>query len=91
MSKDADQTFTGQEAAAAQTALRRALGLEPEQFPAEAFIGMISDEIEQLRAAGHDDRSIAALVSEITRKPMTAALIERCYATPEQRGHHDGV
>ena len=34
------------------TALRAALGLPPEQFSIQAFVGMISDEIEQLRTPG---------------------------------------
>ncbi len=45
-------TLTGQQAADAQTALRQALGLPPEQFPLQAFVGMVSDEIEQLRSKG---------------------------------------
>ena len=83
-------TFTGDQAAAAQTVLRAALGLPPEDFSLQAFIGMISDEIEQLRAAGHEDATIAALVSKATGTSITADLIERFYASPEARGHHGG-
>ena len=81
-----DITFTGQEAAYAQTALRRALGLSPERFPAQAFVGMISDEIEQLRLQGCDDSVIAALVSGATGKPLTGRMITEFYATPQDRG-----
>lgn len=83
-----DLTFTGQQAATAQTALREALGLPPENFPVQAFIGMISDEIEQLRAAGKDDAAIARLVSDATGQSVDVETITRFYASPEARGHH---
>ena len=88
---DADEpTFSGQEASEVQTALRRALDLEPEQFPLPAFVGMISDEIDQLRDAGKDDDAIAALVSAVSGKTITAEQIGRYYASPEDRGHFGG-
>jgi hypothetical protein len=62
--------------------------LAPESFPVQAFIGMISDEIEQLRAAGKDDAAIATLVSDATGKSVDAETITRFYASPEARGHH---
>lgn len=83
-----DLTFTGEQAATAQTALREALGLPLENFPVQAFIGMISDEIEQLRAAGHGDAAIAKLVSGATGKTIGAETIDRFYASPQARGHH---
>ena len=79
--------FTGSQAATAQTALREALGLPPENFPVEAFIGMISDEIEQLRAAGKNDAAIATLVSNATGQSVDAETITRFYASPQARGH----
>jgi hypothetical protein len=88
MSTTSDLTFSGRDAAEAQTALREALGLAPERFPVQAFIGMISDEIEQLRAKGQDDAAIAKLVSAVTGKMIDPAIITANYATPEQRGHH---
>ncbi len=86
-----DVTFTGQQIATAQTALRTALGLSAERFPVQAFIGMISDEIEQLRSMGHDDTAIAALVSDATGASIAADAITRFYASPEARGHGDGA
>jgi hypothetical protein len=79
------KTFTGKQAAEAQTALRKALGLPPEDFPLQAFVGMISDEIQQLRARGHDDAEIARLVSEATGKAVAPDEIARFYASPAQR------
>lgn len=84
---DDEPTFTAQEAAKAQTALRWALGLEPEQFPLRNVISMLFDEIDQLRAAGKTDRVIAELLSDITHKPITAEQIERYCAMPLARGH----
>ena len=81
-------TFTGQQAATAQTALRKALGLAPEQFPIPAFIGMISDEIEQLRAKGKTDDQIAGLIEQAIGVKLTQETIARFYASPQDRGHH---
>lgn len=81
-------TFTGQQAATAQTALRRALGLDPEQFSVPAFIGMVSDEIEQLRTQGKTDDQIAELIEQAIGVKLSAETITRFYATPEERGHH---
>jgi hypothetical protein len=38
-----------------------AAGLGPEMFPPQAFVGMISDEIEQLPAIGKTDAEIAEM------------------------------
>ncbi len=46
------KTYPIEQALRAQKALREAAGLGPEMFPVEAFVGMISDEIEQLRSQG---------------------------------------
>ena len=80
-------TFTGLQAATAQTALRSALGLEPELFPVQAFIGMISDEIEQLRSDGRTNDEIANLISDATGTSVSADVIGEFYAPPEARGH----
>lgn len=83
------KTFTGKQAADAQTALRKALGLAPEQFPLPAFVGMVSDEIEQLRKQGHTDEQIALVINQtIGQAAISAADIGRFYASPEDRGHH---
>ena len=55
-------TVTAQQAADAQTALRKAMGLDPERFPQPAFIAMISDEIEQLRGRGKTDQDIVEVL-----------------------------
>lgn len=82
-----EPTFTGQQAAEAQTALRKALGLPPEQFPLPAFVGMVSDEIEQLRKAGKTDEQIAALINKAIGVEVPATAIGNFYASPEERGH----
>ena len=91
MSEDQDDhTFTADQAAAANTALRMALKLPPEQFGTARFVAMISDEIEQLRAAGFADSEIAALVEESTGTTLSAEAIGRHYAPPEARGWAGG-
>ncbi len=85
---DRETTFTGQQAADAQTALRQALGLPPEQFPLPAFVGMVSDEIEQLRNQGHSDDQIAALIARAIGVKLSGEDIGQFYASPEERGHH---
>ena len=81
------QDFTLAQAMAAQRRLRQELGLGEERFPLPAFVGMVSDEIEQLRDAGHDDRAIAGLIGDATGHPITAKEIAQHYAPPEARGH----
>jgi hypothetical protein len=86
MSKEsAPKLYPLQEAIKAQKALRTAAGLGPEMFPLDAFVGMISDEIDSLRKAGKSDQQIAALVSQNSSIQITAEEIAQNYASPEQR------
>lgn len=77
--------FNLEEAIRAQRALRDSLGLEEEVFPVEAFVEMISDEIEQMRAAGRPDSDIVAIVAQTTGQQMTASDIATHYIAPEHR------
>ncbi len=83
------KTYPVEQAVRAQKALREAAGLRPEMFPVEAFIGMISDEIEQLRSQGSTDDEIARLIAANSSIEITAAEIAEHYASPEERrqGH----
>jgi hypothetical protein len=78
--------FTIDEAIAVQKGLRRELGLGEELFPMEAFVGMISDEIEKLRAHHKSDAQIADLVAELSGKVVSPEDIAQYYAAPELRG-----
>ncbi len=69
----------------AQKALREVAGLAPEMFPVEAFVGMISDEIETLRSQGKTDGEIAAPISENSSIQITAEEISANYASSEDR------
>ena len=80
-----NKTYPLEEALRAQKALRTLAGLGPEMFPVEAFIGMISDEIEQLRKTGHNDEEIAQVIKANSQIEITAAEIAENYASPEQR------
>jgi hypothetical protein len=82
---DDEVVFTVDQVAACNTALRTALGLPPEHVPASRFVGMISDEIEQLRGRGWSDAEIAALVAESTGSVLTAEDIAIHYAPPQLR------
>ena len=82
------RTYSLEEAVKAQKALRSLAGLGPEAFPVEAFVGMISDEIEQLRKQGHDDEEIAKTITSHSAIEITAAEIGENYASPEQRHQH---
>ena len=77
-----------EEAVKALNALRAAAGLGPEQFPVQAFVGMISDEIESMRKRGKTDDDIADVVRKSSAIDITGAEIAENYATPEERGHH---
>jgi hypothetical protein len=80
--------YTLDEALKAQTALRAQAGLGPEMFPLEAFVGMISDEIESLRKCGKSDDEIAAVIQSNSSIKITASEIAEYYASPEQRQQH---
>ncbi len=82
------QMYPVEEAIRAQKALREAAGLGPEQFPIQAFVGMISDEVEQLRQRGKSDEEIASLIEANSAIRITAAEIAENYASPEERQQH---
>lgn len=77
-----------EEAIKAQKALRSAAGLAPEQFPIQAFVGMISDEVESLRERGKTDEEIAAIIQQNSAIEITAEQIAENYASPEERHQH---
>lgn len=83
-------TYPVEQALRAQAALREAAGLGKEMFPIQAFVGMISDEIEELRKMGSTDEEIAALIRENSSIDITAAEIADNYAPPEERRGHPG-
>jgi len=80
-----EKSFSVEEAVKAQKALRTLIGLGPEAFPIQAFVGMISDEIEQLRNQGHTDDEIAKVIAANSQIEITAAEIAENYASPEER------
>ena len=74
-----------EQALAAQKALRTMAGLGPEMFPIQAFVGMISDEIESLRQRGHTDAEIASVIRANSQIEITPEEIAENYASPEER------
>ncbi len=79
------KTYPVEQAVRAQRALREAAGLAPELFPIQAFVGMISDEIETLRSQGKTDAEIAALIATHSNIEITASEITENYASPDDR------
>ena len=82
---DDEPVFTVDQIATANTAMRVALGLPPEHFTLVRFVGMVANEIEQLRGAGWSDEAIADLVTEATGTTVGPDDITRCYSGPERR------
>ena len=82
-----DRTFLLGEALKAQQALRQAAGLGPEHFPVEAFVGMISDEVQALREKGWNDNQIAEHVRKSSTIDITGEEISENYAEPDERHH----
>jgi hypothetical protein len=87
---EAGKTYPLEEALRAQKALRSMAGLGPEQFPIQAFVGMISDEIEALRNQGRSDEEIAQAISQNSKIAISGTEIRENYASPEERHaeHH---
>jgi hypothetical protein len=69
----------------AQAALRSAAGMPPEEFPLEAFVGMVSDEVESLRAQGRNDEEIVAIIRGSSGIEIDAATLAANYASAEDR------
>ncbi len=80
-----EKAYPIQEALRAQGALRKLAGLEPEMFPIQAFVGMISDEVEILRKKGHTDEQIAKVIRDNSDIAITSAEVADYYASPEER------
>lgn len=83
------RSYSIEEALRAQKALRDMAGLPVETFPIQAFVGMISDEVEVLRNQGHSDEAIAATIQANSGISITPTEIAENYASPEVRhGDH---
>jgi hypothetical protein len=86
MQSESDQQhYPVEEAVKAQKALRQAAGLGPELFPVQAFVGMISDEVESLRKLGTSDEEIVALIRQNSSIEITAKDISEFFVPSAQR------
>ena len=86
--EETQKTYPVEQAVQALNALRSFGGLGPECFPIQAFVGMISDEIEHLRKLGHSDEAIAEVITSNSKIEITASEIAQNYAPPEERQAH---
>ena len=74
------------EALRALTGLREAAGLGPEMFPVQAFVGMISDEVETLRGQGRSDEEIVGLVRESSGIEISVGELRENFASAGEQG-----
>ena len=79
------KTYRLDDALKALGGLREAAGQGPEMFPVEAFVGMISDEVETLRAQGKSDEEIVGLVRSSSGIELSVEELRQNYASPERR------
>jgi len=79
-------TFTLEQALKAQQALRDAAQLPAEKFPVQAFVGMLSDEIEALRRKGKTDEEITDLINGVAGTKLSASDVVNYYASSAERG-----
>ncbi len=68
--------YTMAEAVHAQQALRDAMELGPETVTLAAMIGMLGEEIDQLRRLGEDDAQILRRIGEAVGRPIPIDAIE---------------
>jgi hypothetical protein len=80
-----DELFSAEEAVAVQREMRRVLGLSRERFPLAAFVGMISDEIEQFQTAGMSDTDVAILIKDTIGRDIAPDEVARFYSPPDVR------
>ena len=78
-------SFSAEQAAAANRSLRAALGLGAQDFTTEQFVGMISEEIEQLRAVGKTDADIAQILEQDVGVRVSVDSIRRFYSDETER------
>lgn len=82
------KTYKLGEALKAQRALRDAADLGEEAFPVQAFLGMISDEVEALRKRGKTDDEIAEIIEASSEIKISGVEISENYASPDKRHQH---
>ena len=64
-------------ATAAGSPLQNAMALGPELLSMEALMGMLGDEIDQLRRTGETDAQIAQRIGDAIGRPVAPALLVR--------------
>ena len=74
---DDETGFSGMDVAVAQNALRAALNLPAERFPAARALSMLSDELAQWRARGFSDEAFVATVTEATGLTLPPGLLAK--------------
>jgi hypothetical protein len=78
-------TFTVEQVLKAQQALRAAAGLPEERLSTQAFICMLSDEIQALRESGKSDAEITSLLNNAAGTDIPSSDVAQHYASTERR------
>ena len=77
--------FSADDVTLAQSEMRHILGLPEPRFSFPTFIGMLSDEIEQMRRAGHTNEMVAQTINRATGQSIKAIDVQRHYLPVEER------
>jgi hypothetical protein len=85
MDRPDEPSFSIEDLVVVQHEMRSVLGLPEERFSLPSFIGMLSDEIEQMRSFGISDEVIAQTIMGATGEIVTVDQVQQHYAPPEQR------
>ena len=86
MPDDSVTGFSADDVTLAQNEMRHILSLPEPRFSFPTFIGMLSDEIEQMRRAGHANEMVAKTISRATGQSIEAIDVQRHYLPVEERG-----
>jgi hypothetical protein len=85
MSDDSATSFSVDDVVLAQNEMRYIFGFPEQRFSFSTFIGMLSDEIEQMRRAGYTDETVAQTVSRAKGQSVEASDVQRYYLSVEER------
>jgi hypothetical protein len=85
MDQPSEPSFSVEDLVSAQHEMRSILGLPEERFSLPNFIGMLSDEIEQMRNFGISEELIAQTIMGATGEVVTADQVQQHYVPPDRR------
>lgn len=78
-------SFTLDQAMKAMTAMRGEANVPEGTLSLAAFVGMLSGEVEKLRAAGKTDEDIVQLIESASGAKLSVSELAENYASPAER------